>query len=278
MFNRDHAGSGQPLPELIIMVISIVILIICAAVVSFWAYYYSNEDDEQALPLSIPGKGKDTSIEVGDHLSISRPRTNSERRRLFLALSRLECRKITTIPEGDEENESDSTHSSTTPSRGILRHSRNLSDSSIYIYDLTPDSWKNRYRSNTPPPKASISSIEKAFRNMSLHQKLLLLQQQNRRLPQPSVYCNDLTDEEDDDQKVAAQHPDYHPPPPKPFDSPQPRQQSLHYRQHLFEEKEDLESGMDDAFDYYPPDIELPPEEEPYYSYSNHHLRSYETV
>jgi hypothetical protein len=155
--NFNHA------PEVIILVASLLSFLVCGAIIFYIAYYYNSGEkiDEQLIiarnslsSSSSSGErrktthGEDESvIEISEHLSVSKhPKTNEERRELFLALSDLQSRKITTIREekddGDEE-ENEEGHSGVLPSvhscssspsiqyvdgQLIVRKKRNLGD------------------------------------------------------------------------------------------------------------------------------------------------------
>jgi hypothetical protein len=194
--------------EVIILVASVISFLVSAAIIFYIAYYYKSDEktDAQLIirrsslssssssgELGIIKPGEDESvIEISEHLSFSKhPKTVQERRQLFLALSDLRSRKITTIREegddGDEENEEEhwgelpSVHSSCSSSPSIryvdgqlvVRKKRNLGDSNEFngedmtIPGLSKSSSASSHLSQQSlnTPSSSCSSIRSTKRN-----------------------------------------------------------------------------------------------------------------
>jgi hypothetical protein len=194
--------------EVIILVASIISFLVSAAIIVYIAYNYKSGEkiDAQLIirrsslssssssgKLGIIKPGEDESvIEISEHLSFSKhPKTVQERRQLFLALSDLQSRKITTIREerddGDEENEEEdsgelpSVHSSYSSSPSIryvdghlvVRKKRNLGDTNelngedmLTIPGLSKSSSASSYISQQSlnTPSSSCSSIRSTKR------------------------------------------------------------------------------------------------------------------
>lgn len=152
--------------DIVICIIGILYVLFNASIVLYLALkFQSNEDRAELLIASttrvVPELMNDGSTPSNDEQtnrekSISM--TNQERRRLFLALSNLENRRITAIPEGrrehdhsDDEDEEDDEDEDiernmfdqhvndckTNLLRHLVRDKRNLGDSKTRIYDLS---------------------------------------------------------------------------------------------------------------------------------------------
>ncbi len=162
-------GEMVTTTDIVIGIIGILYVLFNASIVLYLALkFQSNEDRAELLITSttrvVPelndGSTPSTDEQTNREKSISM--TNQERRRLFLALSNLESRRITAIPEGrrehdhsDEDEEDDEDEdiernmfdqhvndeyyksNQTNFLRHLVRDKRNLGDSKTRLYDLS---------------------------------------------------------------------------------------------------------------------------------------------